>query len=78
MGFYTSALEQKNEILHETETKYNLQGVELLKEAISHEFDIGLNTLSYVYSLYFFVPLPSVPLKFTNCMKQWFLVVRSG
>ena len=68
----------RNETLHETEARYNLSGIDTLKQAISDEYSIELGSLPSVYSSYFLMPLPSILLKPTSHLKQWFLVIHSG
>ena len=67
-----------NDVLHETEVKENLSDIALLKEAISHEYDTGLNSLLFFYSSYFFLSLDTILSKSASYLKQWFLVIRSG
>ena len=53
----------RNEILHEIEAKDNCSGIEALKEAIAYEYEFDLDSLPYVYSSYFLLPLSIILLK---------------
>ena len=68
----------RNEVLHETEAIDQLSGIEILKEAITYEYNTGLDSLPYVYTPYFTEPLPVILLKSTTYLKRWFLIIRSG
>ena len=69
---------QRNEALHHTQSLYHMTNLHLLKQSITTEYNIGLDSLPPTYSSYFHLPLPNLLLKSSSYLKRWFLVIRPG
>ena len=67
-----------NSILHETEAIDLLSGVGQLTVALINEYKQGLGELPSIYTLYFVSSSAFILQKPTACLKQWFLVIKSG
>ena len=64
--------------LHDSQAIHDLQGLELLRTAITNEYIRGHGTLPMVYRPYFYTPLNIILSQSVTSLKNWFLVVRSG
>ena len=69
---------QRNEALHHNQSLYHMTNLHLLKQSITTEYNIGLDSLPPIYSSYFHLPLPNLLQKSSSYLKRWFLVIRSG
>ncbi len=68
----------RNSALHDTDTIHQVQGLEVLRQAITNECILGQSDLPRPYAPFFYLPAPSLLRKSTQYLKRWFATVRSG
>ena len=69
---------QRNDVLHSNNNIHLLSGLKDLKEGITFEYHLNLESLHPVYSSYFHLPLTTLLTKSSTYLKNWFLIIRTA
>ena len=68
----------RNHVLHDTDAVHQLSGMEILKQSITAEYNLGQDELPRPYSPFFYQPLLLLLRKSHTYLKRWFMTVRAG